>query len=285
MFHAISVTGTIAGAARAVGYTPSAVSQHLATLEREAGAALVERSNRGVRLTAAGQVLARRAGAVLDHVRTAFDEVSRSAGPQHTTITIAAFPTAIPTMVLPARAAVAPTIELVLVDAEPEDALRFLEAHAVDCAITDADATDLRPADLHRTLLRREPIRLVTPSHRRQVIRLEDCAGDAWVLGGLHSRHGHAARQACRAAGYEPRVIAETEDHHIAFDIVRATGAVTLLPELALVDLPDGVAVADDVDIGHERRIEFVTRSTLSSNPAVAAVRDALRDVGSRQDR
>ena len=277
MFHAIAVNGTIAGAARALGYTPSAVSQHLAALERETGVALVERSNRGVRLTTAGSVLARRSGAVLDQVRTVFDEVAHAAGPQHTTVAIAAFPTAIPTIVLPTRFALAPAIELAIVDAEPEDALRALEAHDVDCAVTDGNATDLRPTDLHRTLLRKEPTRLVIPTARGPVTRLQDCRDDVWVLGGQFSRHGHAARQACRAAGYEPRVIAETEDHRIAFDVVRATRAVTLLPELALVELPAGIAVAWQVGIGHVRRVEFVTRTTLRTNPAVTAVREALR--------
>ena len=73
VFLAISSTGTIAGAARALGYTPSAVSQHLAALEREAATTLVERSNRGVVLTAAGRLLATRSSDVLDLVRNAFE--------------------------------------------------------------------------------------------------------------------------------------------------------------------------------------------------------------------
>ena len=58
VFLALSTVGTVAGAARSLGYTPSAVSQQLAVLEREAGVALVERSNRGVVLTSAGEVSA-----------------------------------------------------------------------------------------------------------------------------------------------------------------------------------------------------------------------------------
>jgi DNA-binding transcriptional LysR family regulator len=274
-FHAVAVAGTVAGAARAQGYTPSAVSQQLAALEREAGVPLVERSNRGVVLTPAGEVMARRAGELLDFVRTAFEDVARAADHHRATLTIASFPTAIPTLLMPARRQLAPEIDIVVVDAEPEHALQLVEAREADAAITDAEAVDLRAVDLHRTLLRTDPLRLVT-SRRRTVRTLAECAGDRWVLGGPHTRHGAAARRVCRAAGFEPNVIVETEDHHIAFDVVRAAGAVTLLPELALVDMPSGVAIARSVDVGHVRRIEFVTRSTLSTSPAIERVRNVL---------
>jgi DNA-binding transcriptional LysR family regulator len=275
VFHAVSTAGTVAGAARSLGYSPSAVSQQLAALERESSVILVERSNRGIALTPAGEVMARRAGELLDFVRTAFEDVARAGDRHRTTLSIASFPTAIPTLMLPVREQLAPEIDIVVFDAEPEQALQLVEAHEADAAITDAEAVDLRSTDLHRTLIRIDPLRLVTP-RRRNVRTLADCADDRWVLGGPHSRHGAAARRVCRAAGFEPNVIVETEDHHIAFDVVRAAGAVTLLPELALVDVPKGVAVARTIDVGHERRVEFVTRSTLRGNPAIMRLRDAL---------
>lgn len=276
VFQAVSVTGTVAGAARSLGYTPSAVSQQLATLERESGVELVERSNRGIVLTPAGEVMARRAGELLDFVRTAFEDVARAADHHRTTLTIASFPTAIPTLVLPARRRLAPEIDIVVVDAEPEHALQLVEAREVDAAITDAEAVDLRSAELHRTLIRTDPLRLVTPRRARPARTLAECAAEQWVLGGPDTRHGAAARRVCRAAGFEPDVIVETEDHHIAFDVVRAAGAVTLLPELALVDLPRGVTIARAVEVGHVRRVEFVTRATLHTNPAITRFRDAL---------
>lgn len=275
VFHAVSSAGTVAGAARSLGYTPSAVSQQLGVLERESGVALVERSNRGIVLTPAGEVMARRAGELLDLVRTAFEDVARAAGDHRTTLSIASFPTAIPTLLMPVRRLLAPEIDVVVVDAEPEHAVQLVEAREVDAAVTDAEAVDLRSTDLHRTFVRTDPLRLVT-SRRRTVRTLADCAGDRWVLGGPHTRHGAAARRVCRAAGFEPSVIVETEDHHIAFDVVRATGAVTLLPELALVDMPKGIAIARAVDVGHVRRVEFVTRSTLRTSPAIVRFRHAL---------
>lgn len=275
VFHAVSTAGTVAGAARSLGYTPSAVSQQLAVLEREAGVALVERSNRGIVLTPAGEVMARRAGELLDVVRNAFDDVAHAAEHHRSTVTVASFPTAIPTLLMPLRRLLAPDIEVIVIDAEPEQALQLVESHAADAAITDAEAVDLRATDLHRTLIRTDPWRLVT-SRRRTVRSLSQCAHDQWVLGGPHTRHGAAARRLCRAAGFEPNVIVETEDHHIAFDVVRAANAVTLLPDLALVDPPKGVAVAAAVDIGHDRRVEFVTRAAVRDRAAITRLRDAL---------
>ena len=281
VFLAISSTGTIAGAARALGYTPSAVSQHLAALEREAATTLVERSNRGVILTAAGRLLATRSSDVLDLVRNAFEEVGAAAGQYETSIAVAAFPTAITTMLLPLLEPLAPSIQLTIVDAEPERALRALRAREVECAITDGHAHEPRQQsdELHRTLLRTEPVRLVTRSDR--VERTLAAYADAhWVLGGPESRFGQAARQACRMAGFTPKVITETDDHHITLAVVRASGAVSLLPELALADLPDDVTVVTEVEVPLERRIEFVTRQPLRSNPGIAALARLLSDEG-----
>ena len=103
ILDAVASAGTIAGAARSLGYTPSAVSQQLAALEREARTPLVERSNRGITLTSAGQLLARRSGEILDTVRTAFDEIDTTTNSAPTPLVVAAFPTAITEILLPLR--------------------------------------------------------------------------------------------------------------------------------------------------------------------------------------
>jgi len=278
VFHAISATGTIAGAARSLDYTPSAVSQHLTALEREADAALVERSNRGVVLTPAGRLLAAHASNVLDLVHDAFDQVAASAGHHETPIAIAAFPSAITTMLLPLLDAVAPAIRLTIVDAEAEAAMRALRARDVECAITDGHAHEHRQRldDLHRTVLHREPILLVTRSDR-EARGLADCAAAPWVLGGPESRLATAARQACAAVGFAPNVVTQTDDHHISFEVIRASGAVTLLPQLALADLPGDLTVVPDPDLHLERQIEFVTRHPLRTNPAIAQLTQLLQ--------
>jgi DNA-binding transcriptional LysR family regulator len=271
VFHAVVSVGTIAGAARMLDYTPSAVSQHVAALEREATVALVERSNRGVAPTAAGRLLAGHAADILDRVRNAFAEIAVGAAGHEIPITVAGFPSAITAMLLPARERLAPGVRLIIVDAEAEAALDALRVRAVDCAVTDGYVHDHRADQLHRTVIRVEPFRLVT--------RLDRCAGalaayaDAdWVLARPDSRMGAAARQLCETAGFTPRVITETDDHHVTFRVVQATGAVSMLPELALGELPGDLVVDARVDIALERRIELVTRPSLRSNPGIVAL-------------
>lgn len=271
VLEAVEAAGTIAGAARHLGYTASAVSQHVSTLEREATTALIERSNRGVALTQAGQVLARRAGEILDQVRNAFDEIDGVTERGVASITIAAFPTAITEILLPARRRLAPSIDLRIVDAESEHAVRSVVARDVDAAITDGYAHRLqdRTHDLVRTALHTESIRLVTRSDRIEG-SLKAYAQRDWVIGGPAGPIGHALRSMCHDAGFAPHVIAETDDHHITFDAIRQAGAVSLLPELALAELPDGIAVDVDVDLPLQRRIEFVTRPSMRDNRALA---------------
>lgn len=277
VLQAVAAHGTIAGAARSLGYTASAVSQHLATLEREANASLVERSNRGVVLTSAGHVLTERSSDILDLVRNAFDEVGATTNRHVTSLVVAAFPTAIRSMLLPVRSQLDLSINLTIIDAEPEAALRLLAAREIDGAITDGYTEDLssRPDRLHRTLLHRDPIRLVACVEQMGT-ELSDYEDADWVLGGATSRLGQAARQYCRMAGFDPKVLAETDDHQVTFDVMQCTGAVSMLPELALADLPDGLAVADQIDPVFVRRIEFVTRRSLEDNPAVVAITSLL---------
>src|SRR4051794_27459560 len=80
LLREVGLRGSIAAAARAVGPTPSAVSQQLAALEREAGTALIDRSPRGVVLTGAGQTLSARAAEVLDVLEAARADLDRLTG-------------------------------------------------------------------------------------------------------------------------------------------------------------------------------------------------------------
>ncbi len=277
ILDAVASSGTIAGAARSLGYTPSAVSQQLASLEREARTPLVERSNRGIALTSAGQLLAQRSGEILDAVRTAFDDIDSTANATRTSLVIAAFPTAISEILLPLREQLASTIDLSIVDAESEHALEAVTSRAVDGAIIDGYAHQLRPGlpHLERTSLRTEPIRLVTRPDRLHAT-FDAYSQSDWVIAGPASPIGHALRLLCHDAGFVPKVIVETDDHRITFDIIRTCGAVSLLPALALTDLPEDLVIADQIALPIERRIEFVTRRALSTNRAIVRLVNAL---------
>src|SRR3989440_2396440 len=135
----VSVQGSFSAAADALSYTQSAVSQQIAALEREAGATLVDRGARGVRLTDAGRALVEHSEAILARLAAAEDELEAIAGLRGGRMRLASFPTAGATLVPLAIAAFSrrhPAVELSLVEAEPEESLPPLRAGDLDVALT-----------------------------------------------------------------------------------------------------------------------------------------------------
>jgi DNA-binding transcriptional LysR family regulator len=257
------------------------VSQQLKVLEREVGTSLLERSNRGVTLTPAGRLLAARVSTILDLLQTTLADVAQTAdAATPIVIRVAAFPTAITAILLPLLAHLPAVLQLQIIDHEPEEALAGLAARSVDAAIVDsyqqsgrgAAATDTR---LDRTTLLVEQIRLAHPANRRPR-SIESLHGAQWVLGGANSRFGQATRTICASAGIEPDVIVETDDHQVAFAVMRSTGAVTLLPELAVRGVPQGIGVSTTIDTGVARRVDLVTRRVPQPNPALSVLTSAL---------
>jgi DNA-binding transcriptional LysR family regulator len=284
LLHSVGGHGTIAAAAAEVGYTASAVSQQLSALERQLGTSLLERTTRGVTLTPAGARLRERAAVILDLVQAATMEATRSrpdAPPIE--IRVGAFPSAISAIVLPAIPALANAVDLTIVHFEPERSLAELLARRLDAAVIDSydGQPDPSPAALHRAPLLADPLRIAIRSDRPRPRTLADLADAAWVLGGAHSRLGRATMAVLRTHGIAPTVLVESDDHAIAYDVMRSTDAVTMLPELALRGAPGHVASVAEIDLRCDRHIDLVTRAVLHPHPAFAALETALLDVAS----
>src|SRR5215510_3866134 len=126
LLRELGARGTIAAVADALQYTPSAVSQQLAVLEREAGVALLERAGRGVRLTDAAVVLVRHAAALLERAEVAQADLAAAAGKVAGRGRIASFQSVALRLAIPAMRALArdaPDLRCELVEAEPEQSL------------------------------------------------------------------------------------------------------------------------------------------------------------------
>lgn len=102
---AIARHGSVTAAAQALNYAQPSISHHMARLEAETGAKLMERSGRGVRLTEAGRLLAERAQEILGRLDAAEAELAAHVGLRRERVRIAAFGSAIGTLVAPAGAA------------------------------------------------------------------------------------------------------------------------------------------------------------------------------------
>ena len=135
---AVARYGSVTAAARALNYAQPSVSHHLARLEAETGTKLIQRAGRGIRLTDAGRLLAERAAEVIGRLDAAENELAAYTGLRAGRLRLAAFPSALGTVV-PAAAAILrgkqPSIDLRLTEAEPPEALRMLRAGYVDVAL------------------------------------------------------------------------------------------------------------------------------------------------------
>jgi DNA-binding transcriptional LysR family regulator len=244
----VAYRGSLSGAAEALSYSQSAVSQQIATLESEAGMTLLERHPRGVSLTAAGQTLVGHADGILARLEAAESALSLIAGLRSGRLRMASFPTAgatlMPLAIATFRSAY-PEVELTLAEGEPEEIVPRLAAGELDLALLFefAGETPLREG-MTRVELLEDPLYLALPSdHRlagRARLRLQDLQGEAWVQTSRSSPCARHVVRSCHAAGFEPNVSFESDDYQTVQGLVAAGVGVALIPELALsVDRDD----------------------------------------------
>jgi molybdate transport repressor ModE-like protein len=240
--------GSISRAARALSFTPSAVSQQIAKLEREAGAALLVRSSRGVRLTEAGALLVDHADAILERLAAAeADLLGRDA-----TLRVGSFPTAgaeILPEALRELARIRPDVRLSIVELDPLVGLARLPDGDLHLTLVyEYDHVPL-PQDprVETRLVLEETMQAVLPAAhpaaRRPAVVIGELADERWVQSTVRSSCHEFTRRVCRAAGFEPRIVAEFDSYEALQGMVAAGVGVGLAPESALRRPHPGVAV------------------------------------------
>jgi DNA-binding transcriptional LysR family regulator len=279
---AVVDSGSLTGAAAALGYTPSAVSQSMATLERETATVLLEKSGRGIRPTQAGLLLAEHAEKVLASLREAEAALSALRAGQEGRLRLATFSSAGATLVPRALArfrAAHRAVELDMGVAETDEALAQLRTGRIDVAVI---ASDARPdADLLATHLLDDPYRTVVPDDhrlaRRRSIALADLADDSWIVtASPHCNSRTLVTSACARAGFTPRISIEADEFATAVGFVGAGLGVALVPLLALGAIPGGVRVHRLRGGGPTRHVHAVTRRSAADQTAVRAMLVAL---------
>ncbi len=279
----LSRRGTIAEVARVVGYTPSAISQALAQLEREAGTALLERDGRRVRLTPAAHGLVARTERALAELDAAEAELAAEHDAVRGELLIGAFPSAAARLVVPAAAKLAeehPELVCSVREHEPEDGIQLLRSGALDMLVSER-YEEVEPAaagGLEAPLLMSEPMLLVLPrgDRRRSPVPLETLAGERWIAGLAGTQFAAALEQACRGAGFQPQVAHRADDALLFQALVAARTGIGLLPALACSGAA-GVRFAEIAAPAPPRRqIDALTRSAAARRPALAATLGAL---------
>ena len=270
--------GTVTAVASALAYTPSAVSQQLAALEREAGVPLLERSGRRVALTPAGTVLAGYAESVLAVLEEASAALAatrdRLAGP----LRIGAFPSAARVILPSALVALGrghPGLELMVTELDPVDVPDALRSGALDVALTfvyDYVPAAPDPA-LHSEPLLEEVVYLVTSDPAQSSI--EDCRDAPWIAGSPGTLCHSLIIRACEASGFTPRIRHYADDFGTVLALVAAGQGVSLIPQLGLPGTPSGVAL---IPLAARRRSGIACRKGTRQHPAIAAFAGAIRE-------
>jgi molybdate transport repressor ModE-like protein len=255
---AIARNGSVTAAARALNYAQPSISHHIARLEAETGARLLERAGRGVRLTEAGRMLAERAEEIIGRLDAAEAELAAHVGLREGRVRLAAFPSALGTLV-PAAAAwlesETPGLDLRLTEAEPPEALRMLRAGYVDAALVfrhyqegTGEAPPSAEEGTRGRLILDEPVYLVTRAEADPAAAGDTGAAGAagppgppdlsayaesrWIAGCERCR-SYLVRQ-CEAAGFTPNIAFTTDDYVAVQALVAAGLGVTTLPGLCL---------------------------------------------------
>lgn len=270
--------GSVTAAAAALHYAQPSVSHHLARLEAETGAVLVRRVGRGIRLTEAGRLLAARATEILGRVDAARAELDEHTGLRAGRVRLAAFPSALGTLVPTAAArlrAAHPHLVLELTEVEPPEALTLLRAGDVDAAVVfhhRPEAVD-SDADLRLDPLDDEALHLVGPADRAWPATLDAHADADWIAGCERCRDH--LMWLCAGAGFVPRIRFTTDDYVATQALVSAGLGMTVLPELALRAYRNP-GVRTSTLTGTTRRVLLARYGRPPDPPAVVALATAL---------
>jgi DNA-binding transcriptional LysR family regulator len=247
----VARAGSFAGAAAVLRHTPSAVSQQIAALERGAGAVLVHRSTRGVTLTAAGRVLLATADAIHAELQIAAQQLRalQDGGPQ--ALTVVTFASGGEPLLAPALTALTATgqsVEVTVIEAEPDEALGAIRAGQADLALVYHFHTAAPPRAWPAaagpgayTALAADRFRLLVPAGHplagRPAVSLAELAGERWIHGWGDT--GGVLDTLAAVSGFQPRVACRSSDYRFMSALVGAGVGVALVPSLALTGRPD----------------------------------------------
>jgi DNA-binding transcriptional LysR family regulator len=283
--------GSFSGAAQALSYTQSAVSQAIARLEAETGTTLLVRDRRGIRPTAAGATLVQHAEAIFAQVDAAEAELADVLGLRGGRLRVASFPSAGATLMPQAVATFRerhPDVALSLAEGEPEEIAPRLRSGEFDLALLfEFPGVRERPeAGLRNVNLLEDAMHVALPADHvlatKPALRLEDLREEDWVQTSASSPCARHVVRSCLAAGFEPRATFESDDYETVQGLVAAGVGVALIPRLALTRVHPGIVVRELSPRSPTRKVVAATMAGPGVVPAARSMVRILSDVAAR---
>ena len=289
MLRAFAAERSIAGTAGALSFTPSAVSQQLAQLQREAGVPLLRKVGRRLELTDAGWLLVDRGGDILDRIEAVQAELAAGAAVVQGTVRLAAFQTAGLALAVPALEALEaqhPALRVDLSELEAEHALPLLARGGVDAVIAEEYDHAPRPhvSGIHREALAPDELVLALPpghpaAAHAHPVALAMLAGETWATARERTAYADEVARICRGAGFEPQVRHRVNDLGLLIALVASNRAIALVPALGRPDRAAGVVLCAVADGPLRRGLFVAVRESDRIRPATATVLEAIRAI------
>jgi DNA-binding transcriptional LysR family regulator len=292
VFRAVVASGSVQAAADHLGFTPSAVSQQISALQRETGLVLFEKAGRGIAPTASAKVLAAeseevmgslsRLGGVVEHLRDGrsgslvigtFDSAAQMWLPHVAKGLQKEFPDLVLELILDDLATAA--------SPQPQQPLR----RDIDVTTEIAEAQPVERVGYERYVLVEETYRVAIPKGHELLKQYPGpvpmaALADVPMIDADFSDTGCAVivRNACRAAGFSPRYVARSDDHHTALAFVAGRIGVTILPELAVDEAMAGFESRELVSPAPRRRVVAFVRDSSALSPQVCRAVELLQE-------
>ena len=284
LLRELKIRGTLAAVAEALAYSPSAVSQQLAILEKEAGIPLLVPAGRRLQLTPQAEILVKHTTHLLERLELMEAEMNASLTEISGTVRLAVFQSAalgIVPQALTALAADYPDLRVEVTQREPESALESVWARDFDLVIAEEypGHSARRLPELDREVLCFDRLRLGTKPDSG-IRSIAEAATIPWVMEPRGTASRHWSEQVCRAAGFEPDVRFETADLQAHIRLIESGNAVAILPDLVWAGRTPSVDLVDLA--GAPQRTVFTSvRSASAGQSTILACRLVLqRSVG-----
>jgi len=280
VLRAVVADGSIQGAAASLGYTPSAISQHLTALQKETGLRLLQRSGRGIEPTEAGRAVAAEAARIFERLADLESLVADLRAGRVGALSVSYFASAGAVWIPPAVATIAREFPRLRLD------LRLIELLAADSgapdveiAVDGAESGGIAGYQMHPLLT--EPYLAVVPVTsalaRRAQVDLAELRDEAWVDNDVaRGPCRQAVLDACSTVGFSPAFHIETQDYPTAIRFVAEGMGITVIPRLGLGTLPDSTVAVPIVNPTPRRSISVRVRDTAANHPAVIRMLELL---------